>query len=193
MKYIQLLILVVIFHACSSEKDNSYEEGINRCENRLKELRMENPDKLIGIRPDCLIGYKIPDFVTQTIAGQKIDIGYFKDKSGIINFWFEGCPPCVAEIPFLNKIVDSIGIGSYFYLGIGKDSKEDISAFLTSNPWKFDQVENGNELIDSTFKMQWGYPTNFIVNTEGIITHVFRSVNENNLDEVLNTVKSVSK
>src|SRR5687768_13166438 len=57
------------------------------------------------IKMDCIIGAQLPEFNGITMDDKKIDMEYFRGKVSVINFWFEGCKPCEAEMPGLNKLV----------------------------------------------------------------------------------------
>ena len=186
MKITILALISVYFLGCSNEHLITYEEGLRRCEEQRDSMQLINPKIMIMSHTTCLVGSAIPKMSSLSLSGKKIDANYFNGKSGIINFWFEGCPPCVAEIPILNRIIDTLGQEKYFYLAIGRDDKEDILTFLETHPWKFDQVENGRELIESVFKLPWGYPISLIVDKNGVITYVEGGLNEKDYTQVLN-------
>ena len=183
MKNVFLVIIGLFCVGCSTKMPNTYEEGIKKCEEQRDSMQLINPKIILISHFDCLVGSKIPSIKSRSLTGKEIDSKYFSGKSGVINFWFEGCPPCVAEIPILNRIVDSLGQEEYFYLAIGRDDKIDILSFLQTHPWKFDQVENGKELIESVFKLPWGYPISLIVDKNGVITHVEGGINENDYSQ----------
>src|SRR5688572_10570960 len=96
------LLAISLVLSCSGENFTTYEEGIRRCEEKRDSNRIQHPNIFFDFSRDCIFGCKIPELNTKTIAGRKVDKDYFKGKSGIINFWFEGCPSCVKEIPDLN-------------------------------------------------------------------------------------------
>jgi len=110
---ISLTILFITVGSCSNETDKTYEEGLKKCREKVAQYQIKHPNTPAFSAREDIIGYKIPELNTQTIAGQKIDQEYFKGKFGIINFWFEGCPPCVKEIPDLNGLVDKF-VGSQY-------------------------------------------------------------------------------
>lgn len=51
-----------------------------------------------------LVGCKVPNFNVRTINGESVTLSELKGKVVVINFWFEACAPCIAEIPALNRL-----------------------------------------------------------------------------------------
>ena len=47
---------------------------------------------------------KVPDFKTVNVYGDSLTNINFIGKTTVINFWEHGCMPCMAEIPYLNKL-----------------------------------------------------------------------------------------
>ncbi|HEX5112016.1 MAG TPA: TlpA disulfide reductase family protein [Saprospiraceae bacterium] len=188
---ISLTILLISVSSCSYKKDNTYQDGLRSCREKVAQYQIKHPNTPALSAREDIIGYKIPELNTQTINGQKIDQKYFKGKFGIINFWFEGCPPCVKEIPDLNEMADKFGNDNLYYLAIGRDTKEDILLFLQDHPWKFDQIVNGTEVLDGIFENIWGYPTTLIVDRNGVIVYAVGGIYEKNKPEVFGMIESL--
>lgn len=151
----------------------TYEEAFAECKEKQKEKQKENPNMSFVLPQECLIGAKLPIFEAETLEGKVINSSYFKDKVTIINFWFEGCLPCVAEIPGFNKIVEAFGKDKVNFLAITRDKTEDVQKFLEKRPWKFDHITDANDIIRKKFKSRWGYPTTFVINKKGEIITLF--------------------
>ena len=49
---------------------------------------------------------KLPSFNLKTLLGEYFTSEKLKGKPTMINFWFTTCPPCIAEMPVLNKIAE---------------------------------------------------------------------------------------
>ncbi len=152
---------------------------------------MQHPNSIILSSRDCIIGCSIPELNKQTITGQIVDKKYFEGKYGVINFWFEGSPPCVKEIPDLNDLVAKFGVEKFYYLAIGLDSKEDMLLFLKDHPWRFDLIPDGNDLLEGRFANIWGYPTTLVINKNGVIEYSFGAIYEGNKQEVLEKIQSL--
>jgi thiol-disulfide isomerase/thioredoxin len=113
-----------------------------------------------------LIGAQLPDFVATTLEGKTIDKAYFENKVSVINFWFEGCHPCEAEMPGFNKLVERYQNKPVTFLAIGKNSPTDIKDFIVRKPFNFDHIAYGLPIIQDTFQAMWGYPLTFVADKD---------------------------
>lgn len=167
MKYLSATILFLSFLCCSDPDALSYEEGLAHC--RQKKAGQANGLGMVSA--ECIIGAQIPAFKATSMDGQAISDATLKGKVSVINFWFTTCAPCVAEIPGFNAIVDRFGKDNINCVAIGRDSQQDVAEFLTDHPWKFEQIADAGKMMLSAFKLQWGFPTTFVLNKDGVIIY----------------------
>ena len=120
-----------------------------------------------------MIGAGMPQFIGSTFEGRQVSPDYFRGKITVLNFWQISCPPCIAEIPGFNAVIDNYGHERFNYLAVGPDDEDDINRFLKSHPWRFSQLTNGSKMIFDVFKMGWGFPTTFVINEQGVIVAAF--------------------
>lgn len=169
-----LLFLVCFTMACSKPTRRiEYIEGLVNCHTLRANLK--NPNKMTyeASQPTCMVGAQIPSFEAVTIDGKTIGESYFKGRVTVINFWFEACVPCVAEIPGFNELEKKYAGEKVNFLAIGRDSKEDVTDFLKKHPWGFDHVADGQKLAWDTFEIMWGFPTTFLVDKNAKIVMAF--------------------
>lgn len=171
MKYI-LLTLALIPYYCLSQ-NISYQQAMLNCDKQMQEINKQVNNNYTTLYPYCLLGSRIPNFTAYTTDNRKIDSFYFLNKITIVNFWLTTCPPCIAEIPGLNIIHDKFKNKNVNFLAIGKNLEQDKITFLTLHPWSFEQIKNGQEVIDSAFKIKWGYPTTLIIDEQMNIINIF--------------------
>ena len=155
----------------------SYSEGLAYCA-QTKEAHAIGKDTLYLTPRDCIIGSMMPEFKAELMSGEPIDVSYFKGKVTVVNFWFETCPPCIAEIPHFNEIVEELGTEDYNFLAIGRDDKKWVTEFLEKNEWNFDHIGGARELIQETFQIKWGFPTTFVVDRDGVIVECIGGIRE---------------
>ena len=150
----------------------SYQEGLDNCRRIAKENN-SNPDTFIYSGPDCLIGANAPEFSVLTLDGKPFTTLSLKGKITVLNFWMISCPPCIAEIPGLNNVMQKYGRENFNFVAIGMDDEKDVQKFLVNNPWSFDHVAAGSSLILDLFYIRWGFPTTFVFDQEGVIIDAF--------------------
>lgn len=154
----------------------TYQEGIENCDHRKQKLKESGATGIalaMGVRPDCLEGYSIPEFEASTIAGDKIDRSYFEGAVTIINFWFIACPPCIAEIPGLAALAEKYAGEDVRFLAIGRDGNSDVENFLGDNFWPFDHIVNAGSLMEDPFHVVWGFPMTLVVDKNLTIVKAF--------------------
>jgi len=102
------------------------------------------------------------------INNEKINTKKLAGKILVINFWFVNCPPCVMEIPELNKIVDEYKNDSNIvFLAVALDKSTDLEEFLSNHPFKYTIIDDGR-FITTNYKIT-SYPTNIVISPEGKI------------------------
>ena len=92
-------------------------------------------------------------------------------KVTIMNFWYEGCAPCIAEMEGLNKIYDYNKENKKFqFISFCLDDRETIE----KNIEKFDieyavtQIERSQAYV---LNYQSGFPVTIIIDTAGKVIH----------------------
>ena len=64
-----------------------------------------------------------PSFEAKDLDGNKVDSSLFsKNAVTVVNFWFNGCSPCVAELPALNKLNEELKAKGGQVIGVNTDS-----------------------------------------------------------------------
>ena len=131
-----------------------------------------------------MIGKQIPDLTFKTLAGEEIKLGELKGKVIVLNLFFRQCPHCVLEKPFLNEVYQQYEKEDIVFLAISsRDDAATLNAYLQKKPFSFKIVpspaeakgknwtaKTNHKLILENFGSE-AYPTNIIVNREGVITY----------------------
>jgi peroxiredoxin len=114
-----------------------------------------------------ILGCKAPAFKTCNISGDSIIFDKIKNKVIVIDFWFMSCPPCITELPGLNKLVKEFENKDVVFIAISRDSKEGIKKYFLKN-YKLDFiiVPDGGDIADNYCVPYFGWPTTFIINRD---------------------------
>ncbi len=105
-------------------------------------------------------------FKTRDMNGDKINSKTLEGKILVLNYWFINCPPCRAEIPELNKLVEKYkDDSSVVFVAVALDDRQKLKEFLKSNPYKYRIVDDGRYIASENNVS--AYPTNVIVDHQG--------------------------
>lgn len=128
-----------------------------------------------------------PFSVYTDLNHNKIEPEKIKGKIVIVNCWSVTCGPCVAEMPYLNKLVDSLGEKNFAFIGLTYDEPKAIKDFFSSDKlkkylnvskpeFKFQLVGNQKAYLTDTLGVI-GYPTTFIIDSDGVIKEILEGIN----------------
>lgn len=88
------------------------------------------------------------DFWSQelpTPSGALLPLRSLRGRPVMVNFWATWCPPCVKEMPELDRFAREYGRRGWQVLGVAIDQPEAVQTFLQRTPVGFPIVLAGNE------------------------------------------------
>ena len=112
-------------------------------------------------------GKQFPNLTVEKLNGEKLSFKDLIGKTIVINWWHTTCPPCIAEIPGLNKLAEQYKDNpDVMFIAIAKNQKEEVISFLEKREFNYIQTLANEEVIQFFGN---GFPKNVIVNSEGKI------------------------
>ncbi len=93
----------------------------------------------------------------------------YKGKMLVINFWYINCGPCIAEMSYLNDLVDKYNNEDIQFLALSFDSTNDIKNFLNRTDFKYEQGSISRSFMYDFTPVA---PGHFIIDKEGIIRDI---------------------
>jgi peroxiredoxin len=133
----------------------------------------ENPYEAFKVK---WIGKPAPDFKYKDTNGKEFLLSDLKGKVVLINCWFINCSGCRVEYPGLqnlkNRLQKQNKADKIMLLSLALDSKEALQDFLKKMPLDFNHhMADAGEISQGTYGAL-GFPTNFIIDQKGIISHI---------------------
>ena len=115
------------------------------------------------------VGEPAPDFRLENLDGQSISLSDFRGKPILLNFWATWCPPCVAEMPYLQQVYEEWSGKGLVVLAVNiGENPTEVKRFLQAHdlslPVLLDTEENTAEKYNIT-----GIPASFFIDSDGII------------------------
>lgn len=116
-------------------------------------------------------GKPLPDFSLLDLKGKKHSLSDYKGKVVLLNFWATWCPPCVKEMPSMQRLQDKYQGKDFEILAVnmGEDSTT-IEIFLQKMTVNFPILLDSDGAILKQWKI-FAFPTTFLVDKEGNIAY----------------------
>ena len=111
-----------------------------------------------------------PDFTLPDLEGNPVRLADFRGKTVVIDFWATWCPPCIFQVPELNKLWKAHEeIGDLMVIGVSVD----VEGVEVVAPWVEEQgvaytILLGDESLARDFGAM-GFPTLAVVKPDGSI------------------------
>ncbi len=123
-----------------------------------------------------------PDLNLERVGGDGT-LSLREDGAGkvvLVDLWATWCVPCVAELPHLQELSESLPEDDFLMLGIVLESgsAESIADFVAEHGLTYPNVLGGDEDRDS-FGPFLGYPTKYLIGRDGkLIKRYFGAVGD---------------
>ena len=115
-------------------------------------------------------GMQLPEFTVTTLDGQTLSTAELKGKVVVLNFWFIGCPVCLAHKPQLNELrAKFAGNDDVVFLSMTADSASEVKKFIGKEKFDYLHVAGAKTAMDK-FGFT-GYPKNIVVSRTGEIVY----------------------
>ncbi|MDO9237228.1 MAG: TlpA disulfide reductase family protein [Aquabacterium sp.] len=109
-----------------------------------------------------------------TPTGGQLTMASFKGRPLLINFWATWCPPCVKEMPELDKFSREFAPKGWKVIGLAIDSPTPVKTFLAKVGVGFDiglAGMAGTELTQTLGNDAGGLPFSVMIDAQGRIQH----------------------
>lgn len=134
---------------------------------------------------------KASDFSLVDIKGETYTLADYRGKIVVVNFWASWCPPCIQEMPSMQRLQEKLSDQPFVILPINVGEKK-------YRVWKFVKLINFTLPVplDTRSKMfaDWGaevLPTSFLLDTEGHIRYWAQGDLEWDSEEVVSLIEEL--
>ena len=150
------------------------------------QLVIERSDQTVALA----VGFEMPNVTVARLDSSAIELTALRGKPVVINWWQTFCPPCAAEIPELNELVEKYADRDIEFLAIADNEGPELKQFLEEHPFAYD-IALGNDEAVRIFGQ--GYPRNVILDGAGKVIydyHGFSSDSTDRIDAVIGSLLS---
>lgn len=135
---------------------------------------MESTVDLINVLPKT---FPIEPVAFNDVDGKAIDFSQFKGKIIMVNMWATWCPPCVRELPAIERLATKFKAEDFVLLPISIDAegKQQVQPFLNSLGMpNFNSYYDQSQSLGDVFPLDT-IPATFILNQQGQLIAFVRS------------------
>ena len=153
-------------------------ETIRKIEEQIAELENKNTSSDDNKKDSSKASSVFSNFSGEDFDGNKVDDSLFSGNAvTVVNFWFTGCKPCVAELSKLNELNDAIksmggevvGINTETFDG-NEDAIKEAAAVLDSQGAKYRNISiDSDSSIGKYASDIMAFPTTILVDRNGNI------------------------
>lgn len=131
-----------------------------------------------GLKP----GNRAPDFTLLTADGQEVRLSDYRGRTVLLNFWASWCPPCKAEMPYMEDFYKRHKEEDVVILAVNmthlEGSMEDAASFVQSNGLTFPVSYDREGTVTGTYEVT-AYPTTYVLTPDGVVSERYQgAINE---------------
>ncbi|MFV1982835.1 MAG: TlpA family protein disulfide reductase [Thiohalomonadales bacterium] len=138
----------------------------------IDNVTQNNIDESIENNSSTINNVKRPDFTLTDLDNKSRSISEWDGKVILINFWATWCPPCVREVPTLDKLNNDFKDKGFVVIGIAIDSLDAVTDFVDPLDLKYPILlaeQQGIELSQAYGNRLGILPFSIIVDRQGKI------------------------
>lgn len=113
------------------------------------------------------------DFTLDKMNGGVLDVEELKGKVVFINFWATWCPPCIAEMPSIQKLYDKYKDNpdiAFIILNVEGPEEKKVGKFINKKDYTFPIYFPNATQIPKVYESN-GIPTTFVIGKDGFIAY----------------------
>jgi len=134
---------------------------------------------LIERPPRAAPGYALLD-----AGGRRHDAGTLRGRITLVNFWATWCPPCVHEIPSMNRLAAAYAPDEFAIVSVNfKEDASHVQAFMKRVAVDFPVLLDRVGAVSSAWRVA-AFPSSFLVDREGRIRYSVNTAIEWDAPEV---------
>src|SRR5580692_4208696 len=122
------------------------------------------------LRADPAAPKAAPGWRLKDVDGKPVDLGEFKGKVVVLDFWATWCPPCRTEIPGYIALQKKYAADGLVVIGVSVDTDgpAPVKKFMKDFGINY-LIVMADDDIQNAYGPILGYPTTFIIDRDGVI------------------------
>jgi peroxiredoxin len=115
-------------------------------------------------------GDMAPNFQLKDTNGNTVTLSELRGRVVMVNFWATWCPPCIEEMPSMERLYQLMAGEDFVMLAINteKDGRSAVSAFLKKKSYNFTILYDDQGAVQQQYGV-YKFPESFIVGKDGSV------------------------
>lgn len=119
-----------------------------------------------------MVGAEAPDFELTMLDGEIFRLSEQRGKVVLINIWATWCPPCVAEMPDIDRLASDYA-DELVVIGVNcGESEQTIADFVAANGYSYHFAADPSYMVSGMLYPTMSIPYTIVVNADGVITQL---------------------
>jgi len=113
-------------------------------------------------------GTPAPLFRLPSLGGGDVDLASYRGKVVVLNFWATWCPPCIAEMPSLERLHRALGSEGLAVVTVSTDEDAaELKRFVAERGLTMPVLQDPGGRVAASDYHTTGYPETFVLDREG--------------------------
>jgi len=122
---------------------------------------------------DDMVDKEASPFTLKDLNGRQVSLVDFRGKVILLNFWATWCPPCISEIPKLDKLRKAYSGKDFEIVAVSTDrSLSTVRKFIKGHPVSFIVLHDEGIKVSRKYNV-FSIPTTFLIDKKGRIVEKF--------------------
>lgn len=147
-----------------------------------------------SVTPRVKKGVAAPVFTLPGLDGSIVSLADYKGRIVLLNIWATWCPPCVAEMPSMEKLYLELKDEDFEILAVSIDvtGSNVVAPFMEKHRLSFPALTDTQGAIKDLYQTT-GVPESFIIDKDGIIAEKIIGPREWAKPDVINYFRNLTQ
>jgi peroxiredoxin len=119
------------------------------------------------------VNWPAPDFTLVDRKGKTWNLAELKGQVVFVNFWATWCPPCLHEMPSMEKLYNSMPKGNFKMLAILFNDKPEVADKVVAKyKYTFPILSDPGNKTGAAYGLT-GVPETYIIDKQGVVREKF--------------------
>ncbi len=107
------------------------------------------------------------EFLLQTLDRRELRLSEFEGKVVLMNFWATWCPPCIEEMPSMQRLYESLPREQFEILAINmQEDRETVQRFISEHGFDYPILLDFDGAVARRYAVR-GLPTSYVIAPDG--------------------------